>query len=101
MQRVAAIEKELELSAILAQRVDRCSTGMVQQLAFARALIGNPALLLLDEPTRSLDAEAYERLWAAIDMRPDLTLVIATHREDDIRRCHQQLDLHVLEPDSD
>ena len=101
IQRVAAIEEELELSAILAQRVDRCSTGMVQQLAFARALIGDPAVLLLDEPTRSLDTEAFERLWAAIDIRPNLTLVIATHREDDIQRCHQRLDLHVLEPDSD
>ena len=101
IQRVAAIEEELELSAILAQRVDRCSTGMVQQLAFARALIGDPAVLLLDEPTRSLDTEAFERLWAAIDITARSDLVIATHREDDIQRCHQRLDLHVLEPDSD
>ena len=101
MERVAAIEEELELSTILAQRVDRCSTGMVQQLAFARALIGDPAVLLLDEPTRSLDTQAYDRVWAAIDARPNVTLVIATHREDDVLRCHRRLDLDVLEPDSD
>jgi ABC-type multidrug transport system ATPase subunit len=101
MQRVAAAEEELELTAILARRVDHCSTGMVQQLAFARALIGNPSVLLLDEPTRSLDATAYERIWAAIDARPDLTLLIATHRDDDVLHCHRHLDLDVLEPDSD
>jgi len=101
VQRVAAIEEELELSTILAQRVDRCSTGMVQQLAFARALIGDPAVLLLDEPTRSLDTQAYDRVWAAIDARPHVTLVIATHREDDVLRCHRRLDLDVLEPDRD
>ena len=46
IRRVAALERELELSAILAERVDRCSTGMVQQLAFARALIGDPTVML-------------------------------------------------------
>lgn len=100
-RRVAALEEELELSDILSQRVDRCSTGMVQQLAFARALIGEPSALLLDEPTRSLDAHAYERLWSAIEARHDLTILLATHREDDARRCHRRLDLDAFEPDSD
>jgi ABC-2 type transport system ATP-binding protein len=101
LERVADLEEELELSEILSQRVDRCSTGMIQQLALARALIGQPSLLLLDEPTRSLDAQAYERLWSAIDARPHLTLLVATHREDDALRCHRRLDLDVLEPDRD
>jgi ABC-type multidrug transport system ATPase subunit len=101
IRRVNALERELELSAILAERVDRCSTGMVQQLAFARALVGEPAVLLLDEPTRSLDAQAHDRLWHAIDARPGVTLVVATHRDEDVLRCHRRLDLDVLEPDSD
>ena len=88
---VAALEQELELGAILAKRVDRCSTGMVQQLAFARALIGTPRLLLLDEPTRSLDADATERLWRAVEARPHLAVLIATHRNDDVARCHRRL----------
>jgi ABC-type multidrug transport system ATPase subunit len=90
---VDALEQELELGAILAKRVDRCSTGMVQQLAFARALLGTPRLLLLDEPTRSLDVEATERLWRAVEARPHLALLIATHRDDDVARCQRRIDL--------
>jgi ABC-type molybdenum transport system ATPase subunit/photorepair protein PhrA len=66
---------------------------MIQQLAFARALIGAPRILLLDEPTRSLDAQATERLWRAVEARPHLALLIATHREDDVARCHSRIDL--------
>ena len=55
---VDALEQELELGAILAKRVDRCSTGMVQQLAFARAL-----------PVKMVKAPAVPARWI-------LTLVI-------------------------
>jgi ABC-type multidrug transport system ATPase subunit len=48
---------------------------------------------VLDEPTRSLDPGAVERLWGAIDRRPEITLLIATHRSDDVERCTERLDL--------
>jgi ABC-type multidrug transport system ATPase subunit len=92
VRKVAALEEELELGDICSTRVDRCSTGMVQQLGFARALVGDPRVLVLDEPTRSLDADAVERLWGAIDSRPNTALVIATHREDDLARCGTRVD---------
>jgi ABC-type multidrug transport system ATPase subunit len=90
---VAALEDELELADIAARRVDRCSTGMVQQLAFARSLLGEPSLLLLDEPTRSLDDGAVNRLWGAVDRRPGMAVLIATHRRDDAARCGRELNL--------
>jgi ABC-2 type transport system ATP-binding protein len=88
---VNALVEELGLRDIAAERVDRCSTGMIQQLALARALVGDPDLVLLDEPTRSLDDAAVKRLWAAVDRRPRLTLVIATHSDADVSKCHGSL----------
>jgi ABC-type multidrug transport system ATPase subunit len=90
---VAHVEEELELAEIVAERVSSYSTGMTQQLSFARTLIGDPLVLLLDEPTRSLDEAALERFWAAIQRRPNVAVVMATHREDDIARCHERIDL--------
>ncbi len=90
---VRELEEELMLEPILHQRVDRCSTGMIQQLSFARALLGAPPILLLDEPTRSLDDAAAERFWGALDRRPAVTLLIATHRHEDLEHCHSSLSL--------
>ena len=90
---VRELEEELELTEILEQRLDRCSTGMLQQLAFARALLGEPSLLALDEPTRSLDTEATERLWKALGRRPRAAVIVATHAASDMARCGRRVDL--------
>ena len=89
---VAALEEELEIEAMAAERVNRASSGMIQQIALARALLGNPALVLLDEPTRSLDAEARKRLCDAIERRPQSGFLIATHLEEDLNRCDGRVD---------
>jgi ABC-type multidrug transport system ATPase subunit len=88
---VDAVVEELELGAFVQERVSTYSTGMVQQLGVARALLGEPALLVLDEPTRSLDVDAVTRLWAAIDRRAGLAVLIATHRPEDVERCGDEV----------
>lgn len=90
---VAELEDELELGPILSRPMSSCSTGMLQQIALARALLGTPSLLVLDEPTRSLDDGAIERFWAALDRRTSCAVVIATHRHEDFPHGGRMLEL--------
>jgi len=90
---VGSLEEELELGEILRERADRCSTGMLQQLGFARALLGGPDLLVLDEPTRSLDEQASERLWGALERRSGTAVLLATHRREDLEHCGSRIHL--------
>jgi ABC-type multidrug transport system ATPase subunit len=92
---VAALEEELGLGEIRAMPVARCSTGQIQRLALARSLLGNPAALLLDEPTRSMDERSRALAWDAIDRRSEVAVVLATHDRDEAARCGEEL---LLEP---
>jgi ABC-type multidrug transport system ATPase subunit len=57
------------------------SSGMYQRLGIARALVKRPGVLLLDEPTRSLDAATTAHFWATIRAlaQEDTTILLATH----------------------
>jgi len=66
----------------LDRRFDQCSTGMKQHIGLIRCLMHKPQLLLLDEPTRSLDIEATERFQRNMHdlvKKEGHTLLIVTH----------------------
>jgi len=63
------------------KQVIKLSSGMHQRLAIARALIKKPSVLLLDEPSRSLDPAAAGQLWELIGnlAAQRITILLATH----------------------
>ncbi|MGI9606538.1 MAG: ABC transporter ATP-binding protein [Acidimicrobiales bacterium] len=69
------------LTAVQHQRVQSCSGGEQQRLRFALALLGDPDLLILDEPTTGMDVQARHEFWAAMREEADAgrTIVFATH----------------------
>jgi len=69
------------ITAIADRLVAKCSGGEQQRLRFAMALVPDPALLLLDEPTTGMDVEARRTFWAAIrrDAARGRTVLFATH----------------------
>jgi ABC-2 type transport system ATP-binding protein len=69
------------IEAIADRKVGKCSGGEQQRLRFAMALLSDPALLLLDEPTTGMDVEGRRAFWSAIraDAAKGRTILFATH----------------------
>ena len=69
------------ISDIASRRVDKCSGGQQQRLRFAMALLSDPELLILDEPTTGMDVAGRRDFWAAIrqDATRGRTILFATH----------------------
>jgi ABC-2 type transport system ATP-binding protein len=69
------------IGGIAGRRVGKCSGGEQQRLRFAMALLSDPALLLLDEPTTGMDVEGRRAFWSAIraDAGRGRTVLFATH----------------------
>ena len=69
------------ISGIADRKVGKCSGGEQQRLRFAMALLSDPELLVLDEPTTGMDVEGRRGFWGAIRQDAELgrTVLFATH----------------------
>jgi ABC-2 type transport system ATP-binding protein len=79
-----AVDEALERAGIADIRkrlVGKCSGGQQQRLRFAMALLPDPELLILDEPTTGMDVSGRHDFWTAIreDARGGRTVIFATH----------------------
>ena len=74
-------------------RVDPLSGGMKRRLTIARALINDPSILLLDEPTTGLDPQARHLLWERLYRlkQRGVTLVLTTHYMDEAEQLCDRL----------
>ena len=76
-----SVVERANLEPILRRRVGKCSGGERQRLRFALALLGDPDIIILDEPTAGMDAGARHAFWDAmrLEAAAGRTIIFATH----------------------
>ncbi|CAJ0888697.1 Heterocyst differentiation ATP-binding protein HepA [freshwater sediment metagenome] len=80
------------MDTIVGDRGARLSGGERQRLAIARALLKNPSLLILDEPTNSLDPQSEQVVLGSIEaLRGKVTMILVTHSPERVKAPDQML----------
>jgi ABC-2 type transport system ATP-binding protein len=87
--RIETLAKELELQALMDRKVGSLSAGQKTRVALAKALINRPALLLLDEPTASLDPDTADWVRHYLERYQQETaaaILLASHNMNEVER---------------
>ena len=92
----ARLPRLLEFAALetrASSRIQDLSGGMKRRLVLARALVNNPDLLFLDEPTTGLDPQARHQMWEKLRLllRQGKTILLTTHFMDEAERLCDRL----------
>jgi len=99
MRKPQALKKSQELLAFMQLsdktevKIDKISGGMKRRLIIARALLNDPRILILDEPTTGLDPQARHLIWEKVRelKKRGVTVVITTHYMDEAQQLCDRL----------
>jgi len=94
-ERIAALAKDLQIEALLERPAGKLSAGQKTRVALAKALLNEPELLLLDEPTVSLDPDTGDWVRGYLEeyrARTRATILLASHNMAEVERlCSEVL----------
>ena len=93
-QRVRELAAKLDFTALLDRRTGSLSAGQRTRIALAKALINSPDVLLLDEPTASLDPDSADWIrdyLAAYQRETGATILLASHNMAEVERLADQV----------
>jgi ABC-type multidrug transport system ATPase subunit/ABC-type multidrug transport system permease subunit len=90
-ERVSRMLGEMDLNAFTEAKAGKLSGGYKQLLSIACALIHEPELLFLDEPTAGLDPANRQRIWSLLYKvtQAGTTVFVTTHYMDEVERCSE------------
>jgi len=95
-QRIAELVKIFNLKDVLKQKAKTLSGGWQRKLSIAIALINNPKLLFLDEPTLGLDVISRRELWEIIlGFKGDMTIILTTHYMEEAEKLSDRIGIMV------
>lgn len=103
IRRASEALERVGLGGRLDSRPNQLSGGQRQRVAISRALVGNPAILLADEPTGNLDSTTSQEIMALIDQvhEQGQTIIMVTHEADIARHCNRVIRLEDGKIESD
>lgn len=79
-RRVEALSKQFDLDSVLHRKAGKLSGGWQRRVSLAMALVSEPEILFLDEPTLGLDVIARHGLWETISaLKGSVTIILTTH----------------------
>ena len=91
-KKIEELVKEFSLGEILNKRASKLSGGWQRRLSIAMALIGEPKILFLDEPTLGLDVVARSELWRTISaLKSKATVILTTHYMEEAERLSDRI----------
>ena len=87
------VMQEANLTGIAKRKVSKCSGGEQQRLRFGLALLGDPDVLILDEPTAGMDAMARGTFWETMQHQAEAgkTIIFATHYLEEAQQFAQRI----------
>ena len=91
-EKIRQLSEEFDLSKIMKRKVGKLSGGWQRRVSIAMALISEPKILFLDEPTLGLDVIARHDLWELIvSLKGKITIILTTHYMEEAEKLSDRI----------